>query len=130
MTRLTVLLSAFLALTLLAVAPSAFATLEQGDLYGAATYTPGTQHGGIYDCPINGDRAWAENRFYKSGAITGKAIFINPSGGWIATNESANTITVVSGAGSGTKKGSVRNTSTSTYNGYGAVFYNDQVWCV
>lgn len=131
MARRSGMLALLAATVFLVLAPPAIATLVQGDLYGADTYSPGEQHGGIYDCPINTDRTWAENRFYKSGAILGKAIFINPSGGWIAAKEDASAITVLSGGGAlGTKKGSVKNTSATTYNGYGAVFYNDQVWCV
>jgi len=131
MARQSVTFALFAALIVLALAPRALAGLVQGDVYGADSYSPGEQHGGIYDCPISFDRTWAENRFYKGAAITGKAIFINQGGGWIAAQEDASIVTVLSGGGSlGTKKGSVKNTSGSTYNGYGAVFYNDQVWCV
>lgn len=112
----------------LVLVSSVYATLIPVEDYGAQTYSPGTQTGSHYDNCGYWAYQFVENRFYKSGNYKGKSIFINTSGGWIAAAEDTSATTVLSRYDlAGTrKKGSVKNTSTSTYYA-GATAWRDNI---
>jgi hypothetical protein len=119
------------AVLLLLVAVPAYSALAPGGTYGDEAYSPGEQHGGSYDCPgIN--RSWIVNNFVKSASLLGKSIFIDGNGNWIGAFEDSTTLTVLarSDLEYSYKKGSVKNTSGSTYSGYGRSWYEDTHWCV
>lgn len=114
---------------LLVFAVPANTALTLSHTYGYATYGPGGQTGGLYDCP-QGSRTWLRNTFFKDAARVGKSIFIDGNGNWVAAAEDATTATVLHQGGLGYKKGSVRNTSSYTYVGEGATYYESNVFCL
>jgi hypothetical protein len=123
------LCTAFL-LSFVVVVP-AQAELVIGILYGNETWSPGEQHGGVYDCPVQ-SIMWIENSFSKSGNYLGKSIFINGNGNWIAAAEDASNFTVLyrPDLESTYKKGSAKNTSSVTYSGNVASWYDNNHSCV
>jgi hypothetical protein len=129
--RLYLLATSCAALLALLVAASAYSTPTACCTYGVATYLPGGQLGGQYDCPQL-DKSWIRNGFAKSATRLGKSIFIDTGGGWIATAEDSTTYTLLNRADleTTTKKGSVKNTSSFTYDGGGEEWYESTHACV
>lgn len=129
--RMHFLVATCAAFLLLLVATSAYSTPTACCTYGVGTYLAGGQSGGQYDCPSL-DKSWIRNGFAKSAARLGKSIFIDTSGGWIATAEDSTTYTLLNRADleSTSKKGSIKNTSSFTYDGAGEEWYESTHSCV
>jgi|SoiMethySBSTD1v2_1073268.scaffolds.fasta_scaffold43374_7 hypothetical protein len=119
------------AFALMLVATPAYSDPTWCCAYGVTTYSPDEQHGGTYDCPLL-DKLWIGNGFAKNAAREGKAIFIDNNGGnWIATDQDSTTYTLLwrPDLESTTKKGSVRNISSFTYDGWGEEWYETTHGC-
>lgn len=118
------------AAVVLAITSSAYAAAVIEN-FGNQTYSPGTQSGSHYDNCQYWQKAISETTFYKNANRLGKAILINTSGGWLATNEDTSAATTLYTPGAyllQPKKGSVKNTSSYTYSGGGYIF-GDNFYC-